>query len=87
MIRKRMQSGLRALVAATGFLLVAAFFLSTEQRAQLFGILPYVLLLACPFLHVFMHGGHGRHETPPRAIGATHTAPAAEHDSAAQIRL
>ena len=50
---------MRTLVAAAGFLLVIGFFLSTEHRAHLFGILPYLLLLACPFLHLFAHGGHG----------------------------
>ena len=25
------------------------------------GVLPWLLLLACPFLHVFMHGGHRGH--------------------------
>jgi hypothetical protein len=25
----------------------------------LLGILPYLLLLACPLMHVFMHRGHG----------------------------
>jgi hypothetical protein len=43
------------------FLAIAAFFLFTEHRAHLFGILPYLLLLACPLLHLFMHGGHGGH--------------------------
>ncbi len=33
------------------FLAVAAFFLLTEHRAHLFGILPYLLLLLCPLLH------------------------------------
>lgn len=41
------------------FLAIAAFFLLTEHRAHLFGILPYLLLLACPLLHWLMHGGHG----------------------------
>ena len=41
------------------FLAVAGFFLFTEHRAHLFGILPYLLLLACPLLHLFMHRGHG----------------------------
>jgi len=36
-----------------------AFFLWTEHRAHLLGWLPYIILLACPLLHVFMHGGHG----------------------------
>lgn len=45
-----------------GFLAVAGFFLWTEHRAHLFGILPYLLLLACPLMHLFHHGhGHGHH--------------------------
>jgi len=43
------------------FLVIAAFFLFTEHRAHLFGILPYLLLLACPLMHLFMHHGHGGH--------------------------
>lgn len=41
------------------FLLIAGFFLFTEHRAHFLGVLPLLLLLACPLLHVFMHGGHG----------------------------
>jgi hypothetical protein len=40
---------------------VAAFFLLTEHRAHLFGALPYLLVLACPLMHLFMHRGHGAH--------------------------
>jgi len=40
---------------------IAAFFLLSEHRAHFFGWLPYLLLLACPLMHVFMHGGHGGH--------------------------
>jgi DUF2933 family protein len=48
---------------------VLGFFLFTEHRAHLFGVLPYLLLLACPLMHLFMHHGHGGHrhdggETP-----------------------
>lgn len=43
------------------FLTISGFFLFTEHRAHLFGILPYLLLLACPFMHFFMHGAHGKH--------------------------
>jgi hypothetical protein len=25
-------------------------------------VLPYLLLLACPLIHMFMHRGHGRHQ-------------------------
>ena len=40
---------------------VAAFFLLSEHRAHFFGALPFLLLLACPLMHVFMHHGHGGH--------------------------
>ena len=41
-----------------GFLLIAAFFVLAEHTAHVLGVLPYLLLLACPLLHLF-HGGHG----------------------------
>ncbi|HMN26770.1 MAG TPA: DUF2933 domain-containing protein [Caldilineaceae bacterium] len=41
------------------FLASAAFYLITEHTAHVFGVLPYALLLLCPFLHLFMHGSHG----------------------------
>ena len=40
---------------------IAAYFLLSEHRAHFFGALPFLLLLACPFMHMFMHGGHGGH--------------------------
>ena len=40
---------------------VAAYFLLTEHLAHVVDVLPYLLLLACPLMHVFMHGGHGHH--------------------------
>ena len=43
------------------FLAIAAFFLFTEHRAHLLGALPFLLLLACPLMHLFMHHGHGAH--------------------------
>lgn len=49
---------------AVGFVVlggIAAYFLLSEHRAHLFGALPFVLLLACPLLHVFMHRGHAGH--------------------------
>lgn len=44
-----------------GFLAIALFLLLSEHRAHLFGILPYLLLLACPLMHVFHHHGRHRH--------------------------
>ena len=45
-----------------GFAAVAAYFLITEHRAHLFGILPFLLLAACPLLHMFHHRGHEKNE-------------------------
>ena len=42
-----------------GFLAVAVLFLALEHRAHLLGILPFLILLACPLMHFFMHRGHG----------------------------
>lgn len=53
--------GSRRSIVLLVFLAIIGFFLFTEHRAHLFGILPYLLLLACPFMHFFMHGGHGKH--------------------------
>ena len=44
-----------------GFLIIAAFYLLTEHTAHVFGVLPFLLLLACPLMHLFMHHGHGSH--------------------------
>lgn len=55
-----------------GFLIVAAYFLFTEHRAHLGGILyylPLLLLLACPLMHVFMHGSYGSHDHGNRDVG------------------
>ncbi|MCY1563254.1 hypothetical protein D9M68_1007690 [compost metagenome] len=40
---------------------VAGYFLLTEHLVHVVGALPYLLLLACPLMHVFMHRGHGGH--------------------------
>lgn len=37
--------------------------LGAEHRAHLLTALPYLILLACPLLHVFMHRGHGSHSS------------------------
>jgi len=41
-----------AWMALLGFLAIAAFFLLSDHRAHVFGVVPYLLLLACPALHV-----------------------------------
>ena len=58
-------------VALAGFLAVAAVYLISEHAAHALTALPYLLLLLCPLMHLFMHhGGHcggqeGSHGGPP----------------------
>ena len=49
-------------LAIAGVLGIAAFFLIAEHRAHVLGYLPWLLFLACPLLHLFMHGGHADHQ-------------------------
>jgi hypothetical protein len=51
----RSSAGLALLVAIA----VAGFYLVTEHTAHLLGVLPYLFVLACPLMHMFMHHGHG----------------------------
>lgn len=55
---KKFPPGSRLILFA--FLSIGGFFLITEHAAHLFGVLPYLLLLLCPVMHL-LHGGHGGH--------------------------
>lgn len=55
----------RAKIGWIVFAVIAAFYLLSEHRAHLLGALPFLLLLACPLMHLFMHGGHGHGDGPP----------------------
>jgi hypothetical protein len=45
-------------LAVVGVLAIAGFWLLTEHPVHVLGALPYLLLLACPLLHLFMHRKH-----------------------------
>jgi hypothetical protein len=51
----------RANIVLLGFLAVAGYFLVTEHWAHVVPFLPWMLVLACPLMHIFTHGGHGGH--------------------------
>jgi Protein of unknown function (DUF2933) len=58
----------RGRIVLVAFLLIAAFFLITEHRAHLLPYLswaPYLLLLCCPLMMLFMHGGHNGSQPAP----------------------
>lgn len=44
------------------FIAAVSYFLLIEHRQHFFEYLPYMILLACPLMHVFMHHGHGSHD-------------------------
>jgi len=55
----------RAKIGWIVFAVIAGFYLLSEHRAHLLGALPFLLLLACPLMHLFMHGGHGHGDGSP----------------------
>lgn len=48
-------------LAAIGMIAAALYFLLAEHRAHFIYALPFLILLLCPVMHVFMHHGHGAH--------------------------
>jgi hypothetical protein len=62
-------------IVLLAFLTIAAFFLVTEHAAHALGVLPFLLVLLCPLLHLFLHrkhgGGHASHaeRRPGRSEG------------------
>ena len=53
-------------IVCLGFLAVGGFFLLTEHTAHVFGVLPWLLIAACPLMHLFMHHGHGSSQSSNR---------------------
>lgn len=61
--KKEMRDNLRSRfnpykIGTVGAILVIAYFLITEHRAHVVAVLPYLFILACPLLHLFMHSHH-----------------------------
>jgi hypothetical protein len=40
---------------------LALLYLIVEHPKHLLGWWPFLALMACPFMHLFMHRGHGSH--------------------------
>jgi hypothetical protein len=72
-LHKRRKSSVAARIAWVGFAASAGLYLLLEHRVHVAFYLPYLLLVACPLLHLFHHGGHGhkhgkhtKEDAPPR---------------------
>ena len=50
---------LRVGLVLLAFMAIVGALLFTEQRAHVLGVLLWLPLIACPLLHMFMHGSHG----------------------------
>lgn len=48
-------------IACIFFFVVAGYFLFMEHRAHIGDNWIWLILLACPLMHIFHHGGHGGH--------------------------
>jgi hypothetical protein len=42
-----------------GLLVLGIYLLEGEHRVHVIAALPFLFFLACPLMHLFMHGGHG----------------------------
>lgn len=71
----RMKGG----VVLPGVLVATAFYLLTEHAAHVFGALPYLLLPACPLVHLFMHHSNGGHERQQELDGRRDIGAGREH--------
>ena len=67
-----------ALLALTAF---GAALIAYDHRVHVIGALPYLVLLACPLIHLFMMHGHGDHERGDEAPSELPKLPAANHDN------
>lgn len=61
---RSIQMFLLALVSA------GLFYFASEHWAHIFGLLPYLLFLACPVMHLFMHHHHHGTETKKQNAGS-----------------
>ena len=49
--------------AAIMLVVIVVFYALREHWGHALGVAPYLILLACPLMHIFMHGGHGHDHT------------------------
>lgn len=60
----------RSSLALCGILAIGAVMLLTGHENHLLGALPFLLVLGCPLMHLFMHHGHGEHSEMDKHRGS-----------------
>lgn len=51
-------------LAALIIIACPSYFLFIEHQEHIFQALPYLIILLCPLMHLFMHRRHGHHQSP-----------------------
>jgi hypothetical protein len=70
----------RANIVLIGFLAIGGYFLVTEHWAHVIPFLPWLFLLACPLMHLFMHhGGHGEEDSAGKSKDSRQDSPPHQH--------
>ena len=57
-----MEFNRRYWITLSVFCVIALMLLWGEHKVHILGALPWLILLLCPLMHIFMHGGHGKHQ-------------------------
>ncbi|MCB2426205.1 MULTISPECIES: DUF2933 domain-containing protein [Bacteria] len=73
-------------LAAIGLIGAASYFLLIEHRDHVLPFLPYLILLACPLMHLFMHGRHGHHHSEETQSESSSHAPHRFQGEAPRVR-
>jgi O-antigen ligase len=68
--RRASRTGRPLMIALLMLVLIAGFYLLREHWSHVAGNWIYLLLMACPLMHLFHgHGGHGNHDNDRSASG------------------
>ena len=66
--------------AVLGFAVLLGGYLVIWHSAHVAAVLPFLVLAACPLMHILMHGGHGHHhgqdtskDVPPTTSPSSHS--------------
>lgn len=62
-------SSWKGISVLVGAVLIGAYLVIWHQQ-HVAAVLPFLVILACPLMHLFMHGGHGHsHHGASRTVG------------------